>query len=87
MDGERGVKRLLEGKPGGRRKKGRTRLRWTDSFVLDLMNTGIKRWRTELCINWERAVVVTEAKAKLKGSSAKEEEIKAFCSPHHSYRY
>ena len=42
MDGKRRVKRMLEGKPRGRRKKRRTRLRWMDSVELDLMNVGIK---------------------------------------------
>jgi hypothetical protein len=86
VGGERRGKRLLEGKPGGRRKKGRTRLTWVDSVELDL-NMDIKRWRTELCTDWEWASVVTEAKAKLRGCSAKEEEIKKFCSPHHPCPY
>jgi hypothetical protein len=30
MDGERTVKKLLEGKPAGGKKKGRPRLRWLD---------------------------------------------------------
>jgi hypothetical protein len=68
------VKRLLEGKPGGRGEKRRTRLRWMDSVELDLMNIGIKGWRTELCTDWEWASVVTEAKVILRGCSAKEEE-------------
>jgi hypothetical protein len=43
--GERTVKKLLEGKRGGDRKKGRSRLRWMDDVELDLSNMGVKIWR------------------------------------------
>jgi hypothetical protein len=43
MDGGRTVKKLLEGKPGGGRKKGRPRVRRMDDVEMDLMNTGVKR--------------------------------------------
>jgi hypothetical protein len=43
MDGARIVKKFLEGKPGGGRKKGRPRLRWIDDVESDLRNTGVKR--------------------------------------------
>jgi hypothetical protein len=68
----------------GERKKGRTRLRWMDSVKLDLLNMGIIRWGTETGNRW---AVVTDTKAKLRGRSATEEEIKKFCSPHHPCRY
>jgi hypothetical protein len=58
-----------------------------DSVEMDLMNIGIKTWKTELCTDLEWASVVTEAKTKLRECSAKEEEIKKFCSPHHPCRY
>jgi hypothetical protein len=46
MDGARRVKKLLEGKPGGGRKKGRPRLRWINDAKSDLRNMGVKRWRS-----------------------------------------
>ena len=36
------VQRLLGGKPGGRRKRGRPRIRWKDDVELDL-NKSVKR--------------------------------------------
>jgi hypothetical protein len=39
------VQRLLGGKLGGRRKRGRPRIRWKDNVQLDL-NKSVKRWRT-----------------------------------------
>ena len=39
------VQRLPVGKPGGRRKRGRPRIRWKDDVELDL-NKCVKRWRT-----------------------------------------
>jgi hypothetical protein len=40
----RPVKKLLQGKPGGRREKGRPRSRWMDNAELDLSNMSVKRW-------------------------------------------
>jgi hypothetical protein len=42
MGGERTVKKLLEGKQGGGRKKLRSRLRWMDDVELNLRNAGVK---------------------------------------------
>ena len=39
------VQRLLGGKPGGGRKRGKPRIRWKDDAELDL-NKSVKRWRT-----------------------------------------
>jgi hypothetical protein len=44
MNDERTVKNLLEGKPGGQRKKERPRLRWINCVESDLRNVGVKRW-------------------------------------------
>jgi hypothetical protein len=67
MDGERTVKKLLECKPGGGRKKGRPRLRWMDDVELDFEEYGCKRWRTRALDRTEWASVMREAKAKLTG--------------------
>jgi hypothetical protein len=67
MDGARIVKKLLEHKPGGGRKKGRPRLRWIDDVESDLRNMGVKRWRPRALDRTEWASIVREAKAKLKG--------------------
>jgi len=38
MDGTRKVRKLLYGRPGRRRKKGRPSLQWTDDVGSDLRN-------------------------------------------------
>ena len=65
MDDERSVKNQLEGKPGGRRNKGRTRLRWMDDVELDLRNMGVTKRRTGVLDRTQWAPVVGEAKTKL----------------------
>jgi hypothetical protein len=45
IDGERTVKKLLEGKLGGGEKR-IPRLRWLDDVELDLGNMGLKRYTT-----------------------------------------
>jgi len=40
MGEERGVYRVLLGKPEGRRPRGRTRLRWVDNIRMDLQEVG-----------------------------------------------
>jgi hypothetical protein len=46
MDVERRVKKLMEGKQGGGRKKVRSRLRWKDDVELNFRNFGVKLVRT-----------------------------------------
>jgi hypothetical protein len=60
------VKKLLEGKPGGRRKEGRPRLQWMDDVESDLRNMGVKRWRTRALDRSESSTIKKEAKGKLK---------------------
>jgi hypothetical protein len=66
MNGERAVKKFLEGKQGGGRKKIRSGLRWMDDVELNLRNIGVKLVRTSVLDRIERASVVRETKAKCK---------------------
>ena len=45
MSDDRAVKTVFVGKPGGRRKAGRPKLRWLDCNENDLKSMGVKRWR------------------------------------------
>jgi hypothetical protein len=65
MDGARIVKKLLEGKPGGGRKKGRPTLRWIDDVESDLRNIGVKIKMALDRTEW--AFIMTDAKTKRKG--------------------
>jgi hypothetical protein len=67
MNETRTVKRIFEEKLGGRRGRGRPRLRWTDDVEDDLRNIGIKRWTIKALDRVEWASIIKEAKAKLKG--------------------
>jgi hypothetical protein len=40
MGGERGVDRVLVGKPEGKRPLGRPRCRWVDNITMDLQEVG-----------------------------------------------
>jgi hypothetical protein len=44
--GERGVYRVLVGKPEGKRPPGRSRHRWEDNITMDLQEVGCG------CIDW-----------------------------------
>jgi len=52
-DSERTAKKLLEGTPRGRKKKGRPGLRRMDEVELDLRNMAVKRWRTRPLVRRE----------------------------------
>jgi hypothetical protein len=47
MSSQKRPEMVLEGNPGGRRRKGRPRKRWLDDVQDDMMKTGVKRWRTK----------------------------------------
>jgi hypothetical protein len=66
MNETRTVK-IFEEKLGGRRGRERPRLSWTDDVEEDLRNMGIKRWRIKALDSVERASIIKEALAKLKG--------------------
>jgi hypothetical protein len=45
MEEQGDPKRALEGKPRGRRKRGKPHTSWIDNVEDDLRKMGIKRWR------------------------------------------
>jgi hypothetical protein len=65
MSDHRTVKKEFLGKPDGRRKTGRPKLRWLDCIVNDLKSMGVKRWRKKAEDRSVRAVILKEALVKL----------------------
>jgi hypothetical protein len=63
MTRERGVKRIFEDKPGGRRRVGRPRLRWVDGVESDLRTMRVKIWRNIATEREARRRNVREASA------------------------
>jgi hypothetical protein len=57
------VKKLFHGKPGGRVRTGRPRLRWLNDVDADLRTMCIKRWRLTAKDRMEWAGIVRDAKA------------------------
>jgi hypothetical protein len=45
MCDDRTVRKVFLGKPDGRRKAGRPKLRWLDCIENDLISMGVKKWR------------------------------------------
>jgi hypothetical protein len=45
MDNNRTDKKVLDTKPIGTRKIGRTKLRWEDDVIQDIKTFGVKNWR------------------------------------------
>ena len=58
---------LLDEKPDGKRKVGRSRLRWFDDVQADFKKAGIKRWRLKALDRNDWAAAMKEAKPRLKG--------------------
>jgi len=58
---------ISSSKLGGRRGRGRPRLRWINDVEDNLRKLGAKRWRTKALDREEWASIIKEAKAKLKG--------------------
>jgi hypothetical protein len=67
MNDTRAVKKIFLEKIGGRRGRGRPRLRWIDDVEEGLRNMGMTRRRIKALDRVERASIIKEAKAKLKG--------------------
>jgi hypothetical protein len=70
MNETRTVKKIFEEKLGGRRGRGRPRLRWIDDVEDDLRSMGTKRWRIKVMDRVEWASIIKEPKVKLKVRSA-----------------
>jgi hypothetical protein len=56
------VKKLFDGKSGGRKRRGRPRLRLLDDVEADWRTMGIKRWRLKAKDKTEWGGIVMEAK-------------------------
>jgi hypothetical protein len=67
MNVTRAVKKIFEGKLEGRRRRSRPRLRCINDVEDDLRKLGVKRSRTKALDRQEWALIIREAKAKLKG--------------------
>jgi hypothetical protein len=64
MDQGRTVKKILESKPEGSRRRGRPRMRWLEDVKKDLREMKIKRWQQKE-VDWEEwASVINEVKAR-----------------------
>jgi hypothetical protein len=61
----RKVKKVFLGKPDGRRKAGRPKLRWLDCIENDLKSKGVKRWRKKAEGRSVWAVILKGALVKL----------------------
>jgi hypothetical protein len=64
---EQDRKKIVDEKLGGRRGRGRPRLRWIDDVEDDLRNMGIERRIKALDRVELTSIIIKEAKVKLKG--------------------
>jgi hypothetical protein len=76
MSDDRTVKKVFLGKPAGRRKAGRPKLKWLDCIENDLKSLGVKRWKKKAEDRSVWAIILKEALVKLYGPYASEEEYK-----------
>jgi hypothetical protein len=63
MDDRRLIKRVLDGKPGGRRMIGRPRLRWLEDVEKDLKQLKVRGRQRKAVDRQEWANILKEAKA------------------------
>jgi hypothetical protein len=71
MSDDRAVKKILLGKPDGRRKTGRPKLRWSDCIESDLKSMDVKRWRNKAEDRSTWAIILKEALVKPQGPYAR----------------
>ena len=62
MDQGRTVKKILESKPKGRRRRERPRMRWLEN-VENMQEIKVKRWRQKAAVREELVSVINEDKA------------------------
>ena len=67
MSDDRHVKKIFLGKPNGKRKTGRPKLRWLNCLENDVKSMGVQRWRKKAEDRFVWAVILKEALAKLEG--------------------
>jgi hypothetical protein len=77
MNSQRGPKMALEGNPGGRRRKGRSRKRRLDDVQDDMIKMDVKRWRTKAMDRGEWRKICEAAKVLKKLQSHGEEDDEA----------
>jgi hypothetical protein len=65
MSDGRAVEEVFWGKPDGRRKAGRPKLRWLDCIESDVKFMEVERWRKKAEDRSVRAVILKEALVKL----------------------
>jgi hypothetical protein len=65
MSDDRTVKKVFLGKPDGRRKVGRPKLRWLDCIETDLKSMRVKRWTKRAEDRSVCAIILKEALVKL----------------------
>jgi hypothetical protein len=78
MFDDRTERKVFLEKPDGRRKAGRSKLRWLDSIECDLISKGVKRWMKKAEDRSAWTIILQEALVKLQGPYAEEKEEARF---------
>jgi hypothetical protein len=65
MSDGRTVNKVFLGKPDGRRKAGRPKLRWLDCIENDLKSMDVKKWRNKAENRSAWVIILKEALVKL----------------------